>query len=236
MDSGAGRGLDQLVAVRAFSSVLALLAGALTVLGMTGRLRGWQAAVPGALVFLAAVGLLRNSAGGSSSGASALALIPVFQTALYSSIAPRSRPRPGRGGALLSAADRRRPERPPIPRASIRAALLSVTVSSIIGLTTQRLVAGVRDQAREARNQERMLGQVKDVVHSLFDSPQVRVDVCEAARTTSQASIALLYEPARDSDALRCTTVAGSTPARPRCSPGRAAPSTTLHSARAVRR
>lgn len=54
-----------------------------------------------------------------------------------------------------------------------------------------------------------MLEQVNEVVHGLFDSPEVRVAVCEAARTTSQASVALLYEPARDSDVLRCTTCAG---------------------------
>lgn len=66
------------------SSLLALLAAVLTLLGLTGRLRGWKGVVPGALVFLTAVGLLRNSAGGIASGASALALIPVFQTALYS--------------------------------------------------------------------------------------------------------------------------------------------------------
>jgi hypothetical protein len=66
------------------SSLLAVLAAVLTLLGMTGRLRGWKGVLPGALVFLVAVGLLRNSAGGIASGASALALIPVFQTALYS--------------------------------------------------------------------------------------------------------------------------------------------------------
>jgi diguanylate cyclase (GGDEF)-like protein len=36
-----------------------------------------------------------------------------------------------------------------------------------------------------------------------------RVDVCEAARTISNASAALLYEPATDTDQLVCTALAG---------------------------
>jgi diguanylate cyclase (GGDEF)-like protein len=190
------------------SSVLALSAGALTLLGLTRRLRGWLGVVPAGLVFLVAVGLLRNSVGGSASGASALALIPVFHTALYS----RSRRDLGfilAGVALFYLLPILIVGAPAYPQTQYRAALLTVTVSSIIGLATQRLVAGVRYQAREARGHERMLEQVNEAVHGLFDSPEVRVAVCEAARTTSQASVALLYEPVRDSEALRCTTVAG---------------------------
>jgi diguanylate cyclase with GGDEF domain len=135
-------------------------------------------------------------------------LIPVFHTALYS----RSRRDLGfilAGVALFYLLPILIVGAPAYPQTQYRAALLTVTVSSIIGLATQRLVAGVRHQAREARSHERMLEQVNEVVHGLFDSPEVRVAVCEAARTTSQASVALLYERARDSDTLRCTTFAG---------------------------
>lgn len=190
------------------SSLLALLAAVLTLLGMTGRLRGWKGVVPGALVFLIAVGLLRNSAGGISSGASALALIPVFQTALYSR-SRRDLMLVLAGMALFYLLPILIVGPPAYPHTQYRAALLAVSVSSIIGLATQRLVANVRFQAREARSHERMLQQVNQVVRGLFDSPQVRVAVCEAVRTTSQADIAVLYERDPMTDTLRCTTMAG---------------------------
>jgi diguanylate cyclase (GGDEF)-like protein len=190
------------------SSLLALLAAVLTLLGMTGRLRGWKGVVPGALVFLIAVGLLRNSAGGIASGASALALIPVFQTALYSR-SRRDLMIVLAGMALFYLLPILIVGPPAYPQTQYRAALLTVTVSSIIGLATQRLVANVRFQAQEARNQERMLGQVNEAVRGLFDSPDVRVAVCEAARTTSQADITVLYEPVPNSETLWCTTVSG---------------------------
>jgi diguanylate cyclase (GGDEF)-like protein len=98
---------------------------------------------------------------------------------------------------------------PAYPHTQYRAALLAVAVDGIIGLATQRLVANVRHQAREARSRENMLEQVGGVVHRLFDSPQPRADVCEAARSISNASAALLYEPAADTDQLVCTALAG---------------------------
>jgi diguanylate cyclase (GGDEF)-like protein len=190
------------------SSLLALLAAVLTLLGLTGRLRGWKGVVPGALVFLIAVGLLRNSAGGISSGASALAIIPVFQTALYSR-SRRDLVLVLAGVALFYLLPILIVGSPAYPQTQYRAALLAVTVSSIVGLATQRLVANVRFQASEARSHERMLAQVNEAVRGLFDSPQVRVAVCEAVRTTSQADIAVLYEPVPNSDTLWCTTLAG---------------------------
>jgi hypothetical protein len=98
---------------------------------------------------------------------------------------------------------------PAYPHTQYRTALLAVAADGIIGLTTQRLVANVRHQAKESRNREHMLQQVSGVVRSLFDTPQPRIDVCEAARTISHASAALLYEPTRDTDQLVCTALAG---------------------------
>jgi diguanylate cyclase (GGDEF)-like protein len=190
----------------AVASVLALAAGGLTLATVVGRVR-WGA-VPSALLFLAAVGLLRNSAGGSPSSASALAVIPVFYVALYS----RSRldllwvlvgmalfyvvPVWIVGGVAY-------------PTTQYRAALLALTVSSIIGAATQQLVAKVRGQAEQARGRERMLEQVSSAVHGLYDSPNPRADVCEAARTIGDATVALLYEPASGSGPLRCSAAAG---------------------------
>lgn len=192
----------------ALSVVIALLAGLLALLTSHRRRHRWLAVVPSALLLLLAVGLLRNSAGGIASGASALAILPVFQTALYS---------PSRrdlllvlvGLALFFVVPVLIIGPPGYPHTQYRAALLAVAVDGIIGLATQRLVARVRHQARESRSREHMLEAVGGVVHSLFDSPQPRIDVCEAARTISDASAALLYEPTMEGDQLVCTAVAG---------------------------
>ena len=87
---------------------------------------------------------------------------------------------------LLSGAD---PDRRAagIPHTQYRAALLTLSVSSIIGLATQHLVADVRHQAEEARR-ETHAAQVNDVVRGLYNSSQARTDVCEAAKTIGEAS------------------------------------------------
>src|SRR5947209_11867692 len=67
----------------ALATGLALVAGSLAIIAGRGQ-SGFRAGlVPAALLFLAAVAFLRNSVGGTSSGTSALAMIPVFHTALY---------------------------------------------------------------------------------------------------------------------------------------------------------
>lgn len=189
------------------SVVVALSAGLLALLATQSRRHGWLGVVPCALLLLIAVALVRNSAGGITSGASALAILPVLQTALYS----RSR----RdlfvvlaGLALFFVVPVLLIGPPAYPHTQYRAALLAVVVDGIVGLATQRLVANVRYQAREARSNERMIEQVSEIVHGLLDSPQVRADVCQAALTSSQATIALLCEPG-DLDILRCTAIAG---------------------------
>ena len=190
----------------ALSGVLALVAGALAVWA-TGDREGSRAGlVPAALLFLAGVAFLRNSVGGSNSGTSALAMVPVFHTALYS----RSRRHlalvvAGVGLFYLLPIIIVGP--PAYPHSQYRSAVLSVAVSAIIGFATQQLVASVRRQASQARRRERMLEQLGDVVHRLFDSPHPRIDVCQAAKSISSATIALLYEPTTDGQALICTAV-----------------------------
>ena len=192
-------------------------AGSVALLGVAGSLMAvriarpgneWFGVIPNSLVFLAAVALLRNSAGGISSGASALALIPVFHTALYS----RSR----RDLCLVLAAVGvfyLAPililGAPRYPDAQYRAALFSVLVGSIVGLATQRLVDHVRHQAAESRSRERMLQQVSEVVRGLLASSQARRDVCDAARDIGQAVAAVIYEPVPATGALRATAMAG---------------------------
>lgn len=192
----------------AISGLLVALAGGLTLL----RARGvWTTRYGGAfapLLFLLAVALLRQSAGGTNSGVGVICLIPVFYTALYSE---------GRhqlfaviaGMAAVYLAPIVLIGAPQYPETQYRAAVLTVAVSAIIGLATSRLVASVRHQAGEAQHRERMLGQVHEVVRDLFGSSHARHDVCEAARTVGEASIAILYEPVRGTNLMRATAMVG---------------------------
>jgi diguanylate cyclase (GGDEF)-like protein len=160
------------------------------------------------LIVLAGLGLLRNSAGGISSGASAVAIVPVFYVALHSE-------RPRDLYVLLSAlavfyiVPILLVGPPAYPQTQYRAALLAVAVSSIIGLATQRLVGMARQRAEEARTREWMLQQVSSVMRSLFGSPQVRIDVCEAAKMIGEGTAAVLYEPVLGSDAMRASAIVG---------------------------
>jgi len=192
----------------ALAAALLALAGALAVAARRRPSGGTRGRVLASLVFLAAVALLRNSAGGISSGAAVLSLIPVLYTALHGG---------GRrelyvvfaGMAVFYLAPIVIVGAPAYPQTQYRAALLTLAVSSIVGLTTQALVAGVRRQASESRMRERMLEQVSEVVRDLFTSSQVRVDVCDAVMRISHATIALIYEPLGEHGAMRTSAIAG---------------------------
>ncbi|MGZ4184491.1 MAG: diguanylate cyclase domain-containing protein [Solirubrobacteraceae bacterium] len=192
----------------ALSVALLGIAFAIPLAGAAGGRLKQVAVVAGSLVLLIALAMLRNSAGGSTSGVSVLALISVFYTALNTQ-SRRQLVAILAGVALFYLAPMLLIGPPAYPHAQYRAALLSVAVSSIIGLATQRLVGAARYQAGEARRRSHMLEQVTAVVHGLFDSSQPRVDICEAAREISGATAALLYEPDGGSDLLRCTAAAG---------------------------
>ena len=190
---------------------LALIAGTLAVAATRGRAAARVRLVAAALLFLTAVAFLRNSVGGTNSGTSALAMIPVFHTALYG----RSRRQLAvvvAGVGLFYMLPILIVGAPAYPQSQYRTALLSVTVSAIIGFATQQLVASVRRQATEARDRELMLEELGDVVHRLFDSAEPRADVCEAAKSISGATVAILYEPAPDGEELRCTAITRDVP------------------------
>ncbi len=191
------------------SVALAVAGGSLAFLAMVRHPRIRLSGAPGAILFLAAVAVLRNSVGGSTSGAAALAMVPVFHTALHS----RSR----RDMAIVVAGVGVFYLAPILvvggsayPSTQYRAAVLTVVVSAIIGVATQRLVGNARTQARQARARGRMLEELADVVHGLFDSARPRVDVCRAAQRVSGATVALLYEPDAERF-LACTATAGMT-------------------------
>ncbi|MGA9858592.1 MAG: sensor domain-containing diguanylate cyclase [Solirubrobacteraceae bacterium] len=162
--------------------------------------------LPGCLTFLLAVAILRGAAG-ITSGVAGLSMIPVF----YAALAGSSR-RQLCGVLVGVAAFYLVPilviGPPAYPHSQYRAALLSVLMSSIVGLATQSLVSRIKSQAAEAGRRERMLEQVGQVVHGLFDSRDPRREVCESARAISDATVAVLFE-SDESGALTSTAMAG---------------------------
>ncbi|HZO35763.1 MAG TPA: sensor domain-containing diguanylate cyclase [Solirubrobacteraceae bacterium] len=159
------------------------------------------------LIFLLALALLRESAGGASSGIAILALVPVFYTALYSS-ARRDLLVVLGGMAAVYLVPIIAIGAPSYPQAGLRSSAIVIAISSVIGLTTQRLVADVRHRADEAVDREHMLEQVSDTLRGLFRSGQGRIDVCNAAMAIGDASTAIIYEPSRPGF-MRCTAIAG---------------------------
>jgi diguanylate cyclase (GGDEF)-like protein len=160
--------------------------------------------VIGSFGFLAAVGLLRQAAGGSTSGVSAVALLAVFQTALY------VRGRRALAIVLLAMAALYLVPimviGPPLyPHSGYRGALIMVAVSSIIGLVSQNLVQDIRSRAIEARSREQMMVQVNERLQSLFDSSNARSDICQAVLDISGASAALIFEPGESEGSMLCS-------------------------------
>lgn len=191
----------------ALSGALAICGGVLSGLAMRRVPAPRFGVAPGALVFLAAVALLRNSVGGTSSGTTALALIPVFHTALYS----RSRRELAivvAGVGILYLAPILIVGPPAYPHSQYRGAIEMMVVSTVVGFATQRLVARVHTQATEAQLRGQMLQDLTDVLRELYDSPEPRAEVCRAARTISGATVALLCEPGAE-DSLYCTASDG---------------------------
>jgi diguanylate cyclase (GGDEF)-like protein len=193
---------------------LLVLSAALVTLRGSGVSKSRFLGTIASLIFLASVALLRNSAGGSNSGVAVLSLIPVFYTAMYSG-SDRQLYVVLAGMTIFYLAPILIVGPPAYPHTQYRAALLTVAVSSIIGLATRHLVANVRHEAGEALSRERMLAQVHEVMRDLVSSPQARIDVCDAAMTIGEASMAVLFEPVRGSHLLMRSTAAAGVDAPP---------------------
>ena len=190
----------------ALASALAVLAGIWCVAPLPSTLAKTREAI-GSLIFLGGVALLRDSAGGINSAVGALALLPLLYTALYSNRAQLLVVLTGMATLFLAQTLLVGP--PAYPHTQYRAGLLFVLVSTIVGLTTQRLVGQARLQASDAQYREHMLEQIAEVIRGLSSSPRAREEVCDAARTISNASMAILYEPANGSRQLRAASMAG---------------------------
>jgi diguanylate cyclase (GGDEF)-like protein len=178
--------------------------------GVVSALRGRMltGTVIGSIVFLVALGLARNSVGGSVAAISIISLLPVFQTALY------VRDRLAlwivlAGVAAFYLAPLIFIGPPGYPASGYRGALLAVAVSSIVGLVTYQLVGDIRRRASDARHRERILVRVYESVQQLFDSPDPRHDACRAVLEISDALVVALIEPDPLTGQLRVTTSTG---------------------------
>lgn len=190
----------------AVSVLLGALAGALRAMRWPKLFNCVREVVPSA-AFLVAMALLRASAGGANSGIGIVALLPVFWTALHGD--RRQLWMVVVCVALFFFAPLLLVGPPEYPSSQYRAGVLFVAVSTIVGLTTQRLVSEVRFQASQAERREQALGEVARVMRGLAGSVEARREVCEAARSIGEASFAFLYEPVGRERTLRSTAMAG---------------------------
>jgi diguanylate cyclase (GGDEF)-like protein len=186
------------------SIVLVLLSWAF---GIARTVRGdiRTGSVVAALGFIAAVGLLRQACGGSDSGVSGVALLAIFQTALY------LRKRQDLlivlvGLAAMYLIPLIAIGAPKYPSSGYRGTLLTLAVSGVFGLVTQNLVADIRRRAAQTRHGAEMLVQVNQTLQKLFDSPDARADVCQAVKDISGATAALLFESSAEAGSLHFTS------------------------------
>lgn len=171
--------------------------------GLRGRML--SGTVIGSYGFLLALGLMRDSAGGSVAAVTIVSLLPVFQTALY------LRDRRGlwlvlAGLIVFYLAPLILIGPPRYPNNGYRGTALAIAVSSIVGLVTHRLVADIRRRASEGRHRERILQLVNSTVQELYRSVDPRHDACRAVQEASEALVVGLYEPEPTTRTLRMTT------------------------------
>jgi diguanylate cyclase (GGDEF)-like protein len=165
------------------------------VLAPWGRLPHGIRVLP-SLLFLVAVGVLRDASGGVVTGIGALALVPVFWVALHGSrrqllviIA---------GVCALFVAPALHTGRPEDPINAWRVAVVFGAASAIVGFAVQDLVARVRSQAHALAVRERDLEAMADLSRSLSDTVDARERICAAACDMSGAHFAVLLEKQPD--------------------------------------
>jgi diguanylate cyclase (GGDEF)-like protein len=190
----------------AIALVLGAIAGAWRLAPWPGMLAEVREVVP-SLIFLVAVAFLRSSSGGANSGAAVVALLPVFWTALHGNRRQLSAVIVGL--AVFFFAPLIFVGAPAYPLSQYRAGILFLAVGTVIGFSTQRLMAHVRFQASEAEYRERMLERVAALIRGLGNSPNAREEVCQGAMSIGRASFAVLFEPADVPGTLRSTALAG---------------------------
>jgi diguanylate cyclase (GGDEF)-like protein len=178
------------------------------------RLPRFAEAVP-PLAYFVVIALLRESQGGSDSGYSALALLPVFWLALYGT--PTQLAIGMAGVASMFTAPLLILGSPDYPPSEWRRALIWICVAPIVGYTVQALVAQLRTRAEEAARSEddtrRMLGYMASVtavtrrMAGSSDPAAVRDEICSSARLIARADFAFLIEPDANGTLAVCAWV-----------------------------
>jgi diguanylate cyclase (GGDEF)-like protein len=176
----------------ALAAALQVAAGVMVLALPWRRLPSWAGAIP-ALVFLAGVAFLRDSAGGLLGGVGALVLLPVLWFALYGTRTQLALIVPAVGAVflvpiLVAGA-------PAYPASQWRVAVLYIALTLLLGGSVQRLIRSAQQQADEARRREREIGRVADVARRLSTGEGTRRDVCSAACEIGDAAWAVLWEP-----------------------------------------
>ncbi len=184
---------------------LGIAAAAMILLLPWRDLPRWAGAVP-ALVFLVAVGFLRDAAGGPVAGLAALVLLPVLWLAIYGNRLQLAIIVPAVGATffvpILLVGD------PKYPTDQWYAGATFVAVALLIGPIVQRLIERVKAQAGDARSREREIARIAEVARRLSTGDGTRRDVCGAACEIGNSSFALLWEP-NASGRLAVTASAG---------------------------
>lgn len=153
------------------------------------------------LSYLVVVSLLRDGAGGATSGYSTLMVLPIFWLALYGT---RVQLAVGVVGvAVLLGMPPLTIGEPEYPDEEWRRALIGTTVAAIVGLAVQDLV----DQIRQRAN---ALHTVSEAVGRRTHEMESRWAICEAARQVANARWVCLLEP--DANARRLVTTAATSP------------------------
>ncbi|MEA2287980.1 MAG: hypothetical protein QOJ21_4023 [Solirubrobacteraceae bacterium] len=191
-----------------YAAAVALAIGlpAVTIFVPAARLPRHMRIVP-ALVFLAAVALLRDAGGGAVAGAGALALLPVFWLALHGNRAELVAIIASVCAFLVAPALFGSGTRYPVGD-YWRIVVVFAAAAAIVGITVQNLVARVRDHAATLAVRERDLEAMADLSRSLSGAPDARDRICVAACDLSGAQFAVLLETRTDGTLL-CTAAAG---------------------------
>jgi diguanylate cyclase (GGDEF)-like protein len=208
---------DRPVVVLLAAGLSALIVAAVA-LAPWHRLPRFAETVP-PLAYFVVIALLRESQGGSASGYSALAMLPVFWLALYGT---RSQLAIGIAGlASMFLAPLLLLGAPEYPPSEWRRAFLWICVAPIVGYTVQALVAELRSRAEDAARSENetrrtlaYMASVTAVTREMAGSSDpnaVREAVCSSARAIAAADFAQLIEPDVDGNLVRCAAAGDET-------------------------
>ena len=153
------------------------------------------------LLYLVVVSLLRDGAGGASSGYAMLMILPIFWLALYGT---RSQLAIGVAGvAVLLGMPTLLIGEPDYPDEEWRRTLIGTMVAGIVGLAVQDLVDQIRQRAEA-------LHTVSEAVGRRTHETETRWAICEAARQVAKAGWCGVLEP--DVNGRRLVTTAGTSP------------------------